>query len=314
MSDNMSLAEAAEKLGVHYMTAYRYVRTGRLPAVKQGATWMVQRADVDAFGHTAATPTRRRGGSRAAMPLRLEDRLVQGDEAGAWQVVDDAVAGSMPLADVYTDLLAPALASIGEKWARHELDIEAEHQATTIATRLIGRLGPRFTRPGRRRGTVVLGAPAGDDHSLPVLIVADLVRLHGFNVVDLGANTPPGAFGRSAQRADSVVAVGVCATAPDNIESVRDALIAIAASCPARIVLGGGGVSDAIVDELAATLDADVWSRVYRTQSAADALEAIEGATTKPTASKPTAARARVAKNAAEPGVDDLGDAAAAGL
>ena len=31
-----TLPEVAEKLGVHYMTAYRYVRTGRLPARTRG--------------------------------------------------------------------------------------------------------------------------------------------------------------------------------------------------------------------------------------------------------------------------------------
>ena len=32
----LTLAEAANHLGVHYMTAYRYVRTGQLPARKAG--------------------------------------------------------------------------------------------------------------------------------------------------------------------------------------------------------------------------------------------------------------------------------------
>jgi len=33
-SGDLTLHEAAELLGVHYMTAYRYVRLGLLPAVK----------------------------------------------------------------------------------------------------------------------------------------------------------------------------------------------------------------------------------------------------------------------------------------
>ena len=42
----VTLTEAAALLGVHYMTAYRYVRTGRLPAIKDGAEWRVRAADV----------------------------------------------------------------------------------------------------------------------------------------------------------------------------------------------------------------------------------------------------------------------------
>ena len=36
LAEPISLQEAASRLGVHYMTAYRYVRTGRLPAQRDG--------------------------------------------------------------------------------------------------------------------------------------------------------------------------------------------------------------------------------------------------------------------------------------
>ena len=41
LAEPISLQEAASRLGVHYMTAYRYVRTGRLPARRDGAQWFV---------------------------------------------------------------------------------------------------------------------------------------------------------------------------------------------------------------------------------------------------------------------------------
>jgi MerR family transcriptional regulator, light-induced transcriptional regulator len=34
VSEPIELAEAADRLGVHYQTAYRWVREGRLPAVR----------------------------------------------------------------------------------------------------------------------------------------------------------------------------------------------------------------------------------------------------------------------------------------
>ena len=46
----LSLRECAERLGVHYMTAYRYVRTGMLAAVKQGTEWRVASEDLESFG------------------------------------------------------------------------------------------------------------------------------------------------------------------------------------------------------------------------------------------------------------------------
>ena len=80
----VTLHEAAERLGVHYMTAYRYVRTGRLPAERDGAHWLVDPIELERL---AAQPSpRHRGHARAGAPARLAARLVAGDEAGAWSI------------------------------------------------------------------------------------------------------------------------------------------------------------------------------------------------------------------------------------
>ncbi|MET0148370.1 MAG: helix-turn-helix domain-containing protein, partial [Acidimicrobiales bacterium] len=39
---SLTLQEAAERAGVHYLTVYRWVRTGRLPATKAEGTWAVR--------------------------------------------------------------------------------------------------------------------------------------------------------------------------------------------------------------------------------------------------------------------------------
>ena len=46
----LGLQEAADRLGVHYMTAYRYVRTGRLPATRIGSQWWVDPGDLKEAG------------------------------------------------------------------------------------------------------------------------------------------------------------------------------------------------------------------------------------------------------------------------
>lgn len=271
--DNLlTLHEVAERLGVHYMTAYRYVRTGRLPATKHGTVWQVSNEDFEEFIRQGEVSPPRRGSARAAYPTRLEDRLLHGDEAGAWQVIDNAMGSSLSPEEVYTAVLAPAMASIGEKWARDELEIEDEHLASSIALRLIGRLGPRFGRRGRKRGTVVIGAPAGDAHGIPTLMMGDLLRSRGFNVIDLGANTPSQAFARAAAAADNLVAVGVCATRPSNDPAIVEAVDALAAVSDVPVVLGGHGVNDTTVD----VLGDRIGKQVRRTVTTDDALECFE--------------------------------------
>jgi MerR family transcriptional regulator, light-induced transcriptional regulator len=244
LNAGLTLHEAADQLGVHYMTVYRYVRLGLLHAEKHGGVWRVDHADLEAF---AAAPSGSSGGRRRApWAERLESRLMAGDAGGAWGVVEAALASGAELDEIYLEVLSPALVSIGERWQRGEIDIAVEHRATGIAMRLIGRLGPRFVRRGRARGAVVLGAPAGETHALPVAIVADLLRFEGWDVSDLGADTPASSFAHTAATTDDVVAVGVSVTNRDNLDSVGEVCAAVAKAAPSvLVVVGGGALADA---------------------------------------------------------------------
>ncbi|HET7719678.1 MAG TPA: helix-turn-helix domain-containing protein, partial [Acidimicrobiales bacterium] len=71
----MTLEEAAELLGVHYMTAYRYVRLGVLPAQKVGGTWQVQPQDVHRLRTESAAPSPGGRARRAPWATRYEARL-----------------------------------------------------------------------------------------------------------------------------------------------------------------------------------------------------------------------------------------------
>lgn len=249
----LTLYEVAERLGVHYMTAYRYVRTGRLPGRKVGVEWRVAEADLA----EVRDPDRRPAGPRRRVDhaRRLADRLIAGDEAGSWAVVQAALVSGTDPSALYLDVITPALAAIGDDWKGGVITVGQEHQASVIVHRLIGRLGPRFARRGRKRGTIVLGAPAGDHHALPSALFADLLRGEGFSVVDLGADTPPGSFVDAALAAERLVAVGITVTAPDQDGAVKEAISALRGALDTPIVVGGG----ATTAPDAARLGADWW-------------------------------------------------------
>ena len=240
----LTLQQAADELGVHYMTAYRYVRLGQLDARKVGGGWQVTAAALEAFraDRRSAAPGRRR---QAPWSDRLEARLMAGDAAGAWGVVEASMAAGTDVADVYLQVLAPALRSIGSRWEAGEIDIAIEHRASGIASRLVGRLGSRCARPGRSRGTVVVGAPAGEHHGLVVAIVADLLRLDGWEVFDLGADTPSGSFVHTVLATDDVVAVGMSVTNPEHLDECTVACQALkAAGASVPVIVGGQAVRD----------------------------------------------------------------------
>lgn len=253
-NETITLTEAAERLGVHYMTAYRYVRTGRLPATKVGSEWRVETSDVEAMrsgeAGAAAVGGPPAGGTgngrrrRTDYHLRLEDRLLAGDEAGSWSIIESALTAGVDPEEVYLEVLSPAMARIGDDWAAGRVSVAQEHRASVVMLRLIGRLGPRFSRRGRKRGTIVVGAPPGDHHGVPVALAADLLRGAGFSVIDLGADSPASSFVDAGQTADRLIGIGISATGADNHEGIAEAIEAVHRELGCPVVLGGQGIAD----------------------------------------------------------------------
>jgi excisionase family DNA binding protein len=262
----LTLQEAADELGVHYMTAYRYVRLGVMEASKAGGVWQVPRSAVERFREDAKVAAATVGPSgkggprnrRAPWSSRLESRLVAGDAPGSWSVIEAAMAAGAELDEIYLDVLTPAMEAIGERWAAGELDISIEHRATGIAMRIIGRIGPRFSRRGRSRGVVALGAPAGEFHALPVAMLGDLLRLRGWDVSDFGVDVPSESLAHVITRTPDLLAVGLSAMSSDNLASLADACAAAHAADPSVLVVVGGR---AVVDlDHARTLGADAYA------------------------------------------------------
>jgi len=237
----LGLRDCAERLGVHYMTVYRYVRTGMLPATKVGPEWRVSADDLETFVVGADRGRGRR--RRSPWDGRLRARLLAGDLVGAWRVVEGALSAGMDISDVYVDVLAPAMVSIGHGWEEGTVGIAEEHRASAIAVRIVSRLGSRLGRRGQRRGIVVVGAPPGEQHRLPVMIVADLLRGAGFDVVDLGADLPVQSFVEAAVAASPAL-IGVSVTSADVLGAAVALIEQLKSALEVPVLLGGRAVDD----------------------------------------------------------------------
>jgi excisionase family DNA binding protein len=262
----LSIEKAAGLLGLHYMTVYRYIRTGRLAAEYRDGRWQILSEDVEALLPPGRADRRRAaqaGGARkSARSLegaagRMLDRLLAGDGPGAWLIVEQALLTAAP-SDVYLLVLAPSLRTIGEHWESGRISVGEEHRATAMALGIVGRLGPLFGRPGRRRRTSVLLAGAeGDPHVIPLMMVGDLLRSGGLNVVQLGADVPVDTVVAMAAASEPSV-VGLSASTDPTVASAARGISELhrqLAGVP--VMLGGPAVPSATVAERAG---ADGWA------------------------------------------------------
>jgi MerR family transcriptional regulator, light-induced transcriptional regulator len=187
----MDLREAAGTLGVHYQTAYGWVRQGVLPARKVGRGYELDDADVRALA------ARRRVGREPARPIHVRDWEAQakglypvitaGEETQARHRVERLVAG-VSLIDLCEHVIAPMLRQLGDEWASGRVSIAQEHRASAICERLIA----SHTRQpaGRPRGTAVVATPPGERHGLPSLMAAACLREDRWLVHHLASDLP----------------------------------------------------------------------------------------------------------------------------
>jgi methanogenic corrinoid protein MtbC1 len=192
--------------------------------------------------------------------------LATGDETGSWRILEQALSAGRTPTECYLDLLVGAINEISGRSDLPDAPIAEEYLATATAARLVARLGARFRRPGRNRGTVVFGAPTGEYHTLAISVVADLVRIEGFSCLELGSNVPAAAFAGAASGAHRLIAVGIGVTTATNLDAVRETVKEVRAlDAGIPLIVGGQAAADAVAME---QIGADAW--------ATDALRAIK--------------------------------------
>ena len=239
----VTLHEAAERLGVHYMTAYRRVRMGILPARKVGGTWWIDPADLDRTIAAGPARGRRSAGESddaSAWRDRLQGRMLSGDLAGSWQVVEAAMAAGREPRDIYVEVLAPTLHAVGDLWQSGAVGIEQEHLASSVAASLIGRLGARFARRGRKKGVVIVAMPPGERHGLGVAMLADILTQDGYEVRNLGPDTPSPSLVAAMRDADQLAAVVVSVVDARHRRAAVELLSAAHRERPTLPMIAGG--------------------------------------------------------------------------
>ena len=236
----LPLREAADILGVHYQTAYGWVRKGVLPATKVGRRYRVNVADVHALGAERASGTPPRSEVRVRNWQQLADRfydaLVTGEDRLAQRRLERLGAG-VPFIELCARVVAPALRRIGDDWAAGDVTIAVEHRASAICERLIAPLAARQPT-GRPRGVAVTATPPGERHGLPALMAAGSQREDHWLVQHLATDLPADEVGRLA---DDVAArlIVLSAVTDDGAERAATEATQLAQAHPGLLVLAG---------------------------------------------------------------------------
>ncbi|GAA0563145.1 cobalamin B12-binding domain-containing protein [Actinomadura livida] len=131
------------------------------------------------------------------LPDDLWEAVSTGDEYTATDIVMAALDDGMEPEEVLLDVIAPLQARVGREWAANRISVAQEHTATAVNERVLGAVAhhPAVRRRQQEQapehpGRIAVACIDGEWHALPARLVAEVLRLRGWQVDYLGAQVP----------------------------------------------------------------------------------------------------------------------------
>jgi len=200
---------------------------------------------------------------------RVRGAIAELDGELTRRLVEEALrAGCSPLA-VVEEGLRPGMWEVGERFERGEYFLPELIAAADVFNGVMGELLLPLLEASRQpsgMGRVVIGTVRGDIHDIGKNLVAVMLRVNGFEVVDLGVDVPPEKFVEAvkAYRPDILGMSALLTTTMLEMRNVIDALRAAGLRDKVKVIIGGAPVTE----EFAREIGADAYAR--------DAVEAVE--------------------------------------
>ena len=119
--------------------------------------------------------------------------ILDGNRRGALDFCLKLMEGGLAPLDVYMNVVQRAQAEVGMRWQRGEVDVAAEHIATSATRWVLANLSAQLARDpagAARRGRVLVCCTERERHELGAQLLADALEADGWEVKYLGGDVP----------------------------------------------------------------------------------------------------------------------------
>ena len=141
---------------------------------------------------------------RQDMQTQLKAAIDDTDERAGVALAQAALAEGVTPIELFSDVIQPVLKEIGDAFARLDVFLpDLMRAGLVVKTMQLEVLEPAILKSGAASGsagTVVIGTAQGDIHDIGKNMVALMLQVNGFKVVDLGTNVSPQGFLDAARR------------------------------------------------------------------------------------------------------------------
>ncbi len=138
------------------------------------------------------------------LQMQLKIAIENTDRESAVEMTRAALAEGIPPLELFRDVIEPVLKEIGDAFSRLEMFLPDLMRAGEVVKAVHVRvLEPAIAAEGSAStsaGKIVIGTCQGDIHDIGKNMVALMLQVNGFKVVDLGTNVTPQGFLDGARR------------------------------------------------------------------------------------------------------------------
>ncbi len=131
----------------------------------------------------------------------LRKAIIDGDAEKAKEVIRKLLEQGVDPFKIVDEGLVKAMNCVGELYEKGEYfipELILAAEAFKESFKIVKDKFPRVSE--RRKGVVVIGTVRGDIHELGKTLVATMLELAGFEVIDLGVDVPPEKFVEAAEK------------------------------------------------------------------------------------------------------------------
>ena len=187
----------------------------------------------------------------------MAQAIREGDEDAAVGAARAALEAGTAPADIFTDCIAPVLQDVGDKFSRLEIFLPEMVLSADAAKAVIAVLDPVLKEAqldSPIAGKVVICTVAGDIHDIGKNMVATMLEISGFEVIDLGTDVAVADLIRTAREHD-VDIIAMSSLLTTSLPYMKDTLDILAGSGERerfKVIVGGGPLTPDWADSVGA--------------------------------------------------------------
>ncbi|WP_440947668.1 methyltransferase cognate corrinoid protein [Methanosarcina sp. T3] len=193
---------------------------------------------------------------------KAKEAILDFDDEAAGEVAKEALAAGVSPAELIEEGFTAAMLEVGEKFGTGELFLPHVIAAADAMQAAINILTPELERTStqtKSKATVVIGTIEGDIHSIGKDIVATMLKIAGYKVVDLGRDVHIKTYVEKAKevKADIVASSALMTTTMVNQIQIEEQLKESGIRADLKTMIGGAPVTQAWADKIGADIYAE---------------------------------------------------------